>query len=143
MEKIKQLIEKSLSNEEILQIINNKANLISYPDVHKYRDLDELLGKYGACVILYEWKNLYGHWTCIFKLDDETVEFFDPYSLFPDKELKFINKEYRIKTHQNFPYLTSLMLKSPYVLTYNDFPFQQYKEKVNTCGRWVAIRLLF
>jgi hypothetical protein len=140
---IKLLIGKSLSNEDILKLVNDKANLVSYTNIHKYKTLDQLLGKWGACVILYELKKLYGHWCCIFKLDNNTIEFFDPYSLMADRQLNFINKEYRLESNQNYPYLTRLMLDSPYVLTYNQYPFQEYKKGINSCGRWVAIRLLF
>lgn len=144
MEKtIKSLISKSLSNDEIMGIINNKANLISYKNIHKYRSLDELLGNNNACVILYETKPNYGHWCCIFKLNDEMVEFFDPYSIFPDKQIELINDEYREKSNQNYPYLTKLMVESPYILSYNHYPFQKYAKGINTCGRWVALRLLF
>ena len=144
MEKdIKLLIGKSLSNEDILNTIGNRANLISYTTIHKYKNLDQLLGKYGACIILYETKKNYGHWCCIFKLDDDTIEFFDPYSLMPDYQFEFIDNEYRLKSNQNYPYLTKLMVDSPYNLTYNHYPFQQYKKGINTCGRWCATRLLF
>lgn len=141
--KINQLIGKSLSNEEILKSLENKANLISYTDVHKYRTLDTILGKHGACVILYETKKLYGHWCCIFKLDKNSVEFFDPYGLMPDRQLNFINKDYKIESKQDYPYLTKLMIDSPYVLSYNQHRFQEYKKGVNSCGRWVVCRLLF
>jgi hypothetical protein len=141
-QKIKLLIGKALSNTEILEIINGKANLISYTNIHKYKNLDHLLGKYDACVILYELRPSYGHWCCIFKLDDNTVEFFDPYGIWPDKQKKYIDKKYLKESNQKYPYLTKLMIDSPYVLTYNHYPFQQKKKGVNSCGRWCAIRLL-
>lgn len=141
--RINELIGKSLSNDEILKSLENKANLISYTDAHKYKTLDSLLGRYGACVILYETKKLYGHWCCIFKLNNKCVEFFDPYGIMPDSELKFINKEYQKESRQDFPYLTKLMIDSPYILSYNHHRFQEYKKGVNSCGRWVVCRLLF
>ncbi len=142
-QQIKRLISKSLSNVEILKIIKNKANLVSYTNIHKFRSLDQLLNNYGACIILYETKKMYGHWCCVFKLDNNTIEFFDPYGLMADRQLNFIDKNYKIESHQDYPYLTKLMLDSPYVLTYNHHPFQEYKKGVNSCGRWVALRLLF
>lgn len=144
MEKqIKTLLNKSLSNDEIMNIIDGKANLIPYSKVHKYKTLDQLLGKYKACIILYETKQNYGHWCCIFMNTPKLCEFFDPYGLFPDVELKFINNNYAKMSYQDKKYLTQLMIDSPYLLSYNHFPFQQLKEGVNTCGRWVALRLLF
>lgn len=141
--KINNLIGKSLSNVDILESLQNKANLISYTDAHKYKTLDSMLGNNAACVILYETKKLYGHWCCIFKLDDNSVEFFDPYGLMPDRELKFISPKYKIESKQDYPYLTKLMIDSPYVLSYNQNQFQELKKGVNSCGRWVVCRLLF
>lgn len=143
MEKLKKLMTKSLSNDEILNIIGRKANLIPYSKVHNYKTLDQLMGPSKACIILYESKPYYGHWCCIFMNTPNLCEFFDPYGLFPDMELKMIDPEFKKKSFQNEKYLTRLMINSPYQLSYNHYPFQEFKKGVNTCGRWVAIRLLF
>lgn len=144
MEKyINHMVTKSLSNYEILKLVKNRANLVSYTEMHKYRSLDELLGEYGACIVLYETKKNYGHWCCIFKVTNELLEFFDPYGIFPDQELKFIKKDFQIASRQNEPYLCKLMLESPYVLSYNHFRFQKYKKGVNSCGRWCGLRIIF
>lgn len=140
---IQKNISKPLSNKEILKLIKNKANLISYKNIHDYDSLDELLGKYGACIILYESRPDFGHWCCIFKNDDDLIEFFDPYALYPDFQLKYLDKKFRDKTGQNYPYLSRLMLESPYDLSFNHYKFQKLKKGVNTCGRWCATRLMF
>lgn len=137
------MINKSLSNKEILKLIKHKANLISYTQIHGYKSLDDLMGPYGACIILYETKQNYGHWCCIFKLDDNAVEFFDPYGIFPDHELFWIKKEFRVRTKQNYPYLSHLMMGSVYILTFNHYRFQKYEKGINSCGRWCALRLIF
>lgn len=143
IDKINKLMKKSLTNFEILKLIGNRANLVPYPTIKKYKSLDSLLGVNKACIILYETQKRYGHWCCIFQLPCGMIEFFDPYGLMPDKELAFINKEYKNTSNQNYPYLTKLMIDSPYKLSYNQHKFQKMKPGVNSCGRWVVSRLLF
>jgi hypothetical protein len=140
---IKNNISKPLSNKEILQLVNGKANLVSYANIHKYNNLDQLLGQYNACICLYETRKNYGHWCCILKLDDDKIEFFDPYGIMPDQELSWINKDFRIQSRQDKPYLSILMRNSNYVLSYNHHRFQKFKKGINTCGRWCALRILF
>lgn len=143
MEKIFLEYEKSiaLSNFDIMKLLENKINLVLYPDISKYDTIDDLLGKYGACVILYMSAKNFGHWCCIFKLCPHKLEFFDPYGTFVDDELVNIPKKFRIESGQEYPYLSHLMYESPYKLTYNQYKFQKTGKGINTCGRWCVLRL--
>lgn len=144
MEKlIRNLENKSLSNHELLKMINNKANLLIYSELSKKKTIDQVLGKHGACIILYETKKDYGHWCCIFKLNKNTLEFFDPYGKKVDQQLKWIDNNFRKHHNEWYPHLSSLLLKSSYKLTYNNYKFQKFEKEVNTCGRWVGLRLKF
>jgi hypothetical protein len=78
----------------------------------------------------------------IIKISPNLVEFFDPYSFFPDSELKFVPQGLKARTHQNFKYLSKLLYESPYQLSYNDDKFQKYSRNTNTCGRHTSIRVL-
>ncbi len=140
---IKKSINKSFSARDILDMVDHKANLITYPQLLKYETIDEAMGKYGALVLLYETREYYGHWCTIFKLNKNTLEFFDPYGIIIDDELKFINKKFRQESNQDFPYLTKLLYNSKYKITYNHHQFQKYGHNINTCGRWVSLRLIF
>lgn len=131
----------ALSDQNLLDLIDHKANLILYPDIHHYKSLDQMLNPYGAAIILFCARPNYGHWCCIFKRTNNLIEFFDPYGSIIDEQLQYINKNYRKKSHQDHTYLTKLMIKSPYELSYNNYPFQHLKDGVKTCGRWVALRL--
>lgn len=144
MEKlIRKLENKSLSNIELLDMIDGKANLLTYPELSKKRSIDQVLGKYGACIILYETKKDYGHWCCVFKLNNSTLEFFDPYGKKVDEQLKWIDNNFRKYNNEWYPHLSALLLKSKYKLTYNNHKFQKFARDVNTCGRWVGLRLKF
>ena len=137
----------ALSDREVLKLIHGRANLILYPNLHKYKTIDEILAPYGACIILYEAVPRYGHWCCIFKVTNNQLEFFNPYGGliegYPDESLEHIPKEFRKKSHQDVPYLSILMYNSPYELSYNEYAFQKHGKNIKTCGRWCAIRLVF
>jgi hypothetical protein len=48
----------------------------------------------------------------------------------------------RKSLNEDKPYLSILLKKCPYELTYNEFPFQTLDNGVKTCGRWCCIRAL-
>lgn len=151
MSEIKKILAEyeniALSNIEVLKLINGRAKLILYPNLYKYKTIDEILHPYGACIILFEAKPRYGHWCCIFKVNDHLLEFFNPYGGFiegyPDSSLEYIPLDFRLKTHQYYPYLSMLMYNSPYELSYNEYPFQKHNRNIKSCGRHCAIRLVF
>jgi hypothetical protein len=138
---IKEYENIALSNFDILKLLNGKANIVLYPDLVKYSTIDEVLGQYGACVLLFMAKKNYGHWTAIFKRTDDSIEFFNPYGGFPDDSLKFIPCHFRKISNQLHPYLSLLMYNSPYNLSYNEFKFQEHKDNIRTCGRHCVVRL--
>lgn len=132
-----------LSDSDVLKLVENKANVLVYSDLQKYNTLDEALGPHGAIFLLYETQPDYGHWTCMFKMDDgKTIEFFDPYGIFPDNQLEWVPKNFREVSGQMYPQLTALLYYSPYNLTYNEHKFQKKGAGINTCGRWSALRLV-
>ena len=61
----------ALSDKQLMKLVKGRANLILYPDLHKYETIDEVLEPFGAAIILYVARtepNIYGHWTCVFKV---------------------------------------------------------------------------
>lgn len=137
----------ALSNTQIMQAINGQANLVLYPDIHKYLTLDKLLGSSGACILLYESRPSYGHWCCVFKLNNNDIEFFNSYGDikeyegYPDEMIDYIPEPFRIASNQNHKYLSKLMIESKYSLSYNQYKFQSMGKGIRTCGRHVACRL--
>jgi hypothetical protein len=149
LDEIDRLMSISLNDSQLMNLIDNKANLILYPDLHKYNNIDTLLNPYGACVLLYESKPNYGHWTCFFKVKKNEIEFFNSYGDtepnegLPDGSLEFIPEEFREVSNQCHTYLSKLLVDSPYNLSYNQYKFQKVGNGINTCGRHVATRLNF
>src|SRR5271154_6460796 len=137
-----------LSDGDIRRLVDNKANVVMYRNIRLYESIDELLLPHGACVILYETKDHFGHWCCITLRDrlsgkgHKVIEFFDPYGGEIDSQLKHIPEKFAQESGQNHPFLGDLMLKCDYKLSYNQFPFQELKANVADCGRWCALRII-
>ncbi len=133
-----------LSDSQMLELVKGKANVVVYPNMHKYKDINELIDPYSACFILYETKPNFGHWCCI-TLHNTELEFFDSYSGFPDSQLEYIPQEFKDQSYQNYPYLLRLMSDKStcqYKLSYNEFPFQKLDNSTKDCGRWCVLRVL-
>ena len=135
-------MNKSLSNIDINRALNKQCKIIVYPEIINYRTLNELLYPYDACVILYEFKKNFGHWTTVFRYPNGKVEHFDSYGIEPDEELKFATIDFRTKNNEYFPYLTKLLYNSGDDIEYNNYPLQEHGKNINTCGRHVIVRLL-
>lgn len=135
-------ISKSLSGEEILNYLDYKCNLIQYKDIVNYNTIEELLGKYKKCVILYHTRKNYGHWTCIYEVKNR-IYFFDSYGFIPDDELKFLPYDLKEELNSDYRYLTKLLYESNKRVEYNEHQFQRRADGVNTCGRWVINRLKY
>lgn len=130
-----------LSGDQMLKLVNGKANIVLYSDLHNYDDIDDVLGPYKTVFLLFETKSRVGHWTCLcFK--EGVLHFFNSYSGYPDDGLKYIDDEFRDVSNQDLPYLSELMYNSPYELAYNEHKFQGNNNNIMTCGRWCALFVL-
>lgn len=147
-EYIKKLEGKSLSDSDLKALFNSNAKILTYTELADVNDIEELLYPYDACIILYLTKRNYGHWTCVFRRG-KYINFFDSYGLKPDFELKWVPSYLRVETKQVKPHLTYLLYKATYDgynIEYNNYALQQkssYDHHIATCGRHVAVRLMF
>lgn len=139
-------LKRPLSGKEILEKLDHKANILLYRDLYNVKDLDEVLGKHKACVILYETVSEFnGHWCCVFEQDKDTIEFHDSYGYLIDSEIspEFM-KEDIIEKYYNGPILRRLIYDSKYKnIVYNDKNLQERYPGISTCGRFVICRLLW
>lgn len=119
------------------------ALVVGYPDLTNYNTVDEVLGPSTSCVILYETRANVGHWVCLFKRDDETLEFFDSFGEKPDRQLKHVSTHFRHVLGEQVPLLTHLLNQSPYkTIIFNNVKLQRQSSSINTCGRYCVLRLL-
>jgi hypothetical protein len=140
------LIEKlksvAFSGEDIMLACEDKTKIVLNSDIHKYHSIDELFGDLDSVVILYETKPHYGHWVCLIRHPNNLIEFFDSYGMFVDDELNYINPKFRKQSHQDYRYLSKLILESGYRLIYNKVKLQKVKNDVSSCGRHVCLRII-
>lgn len=144
-------MDKNFSDSDIKRLLGNRVNIIKYSQLANVHNIDELINPY-PCVILIETAENFGHWVCLFKFGDNQLEFFNSYGGvnsrdacgFPDDSLKFVDDEFANTHNENEPYLSELLLKSNYNMSYNEHPFQKWStknKKINTCGAWVVCRI--
>ena len=145
MDKVIILSEKvELSDIDILAITKHQTKIITYDKLHNIFDIEEILEPYGSAVILYTTKENFNHWVTLFKVNDTTLEFFDPYGLKVDEELNLeIKENLRPLDDDRIPHLSDILNNSNYKLIYNNFRLQKLLKDHNTCGRWCAVRLRF
>jgi hypothetical protein len=114
------------TTEQLLYLSN--SNVLNYNELVNYDNLDEIFTD-DACIIFFPNKlSPVGHWTVIFKITGNTVEFFDSYGNPP--------KYYEDNRHL----LTRIINNSQYIAYYNPYRFQS--KKSSACGRHVLNRLL-
>ena len=140
---IKKAEDYDLSDDDVLRITDNQTKIFLYSDLENVNTIDEILEPYDCCVILYQLEANIGHWVCLIKRGARKIEFFDPYGLSIDEELKY--SKYNLRKHNGevVPHLTALLEKSNYKIKSNKVQLQQFKEHVNTCGRYCALRIRF
>jgi hypothetical protein len=135
-------MDYSLSGADLLANSGGKGKIVLYPQLKKYKTLDELLGADGVVFLLYEFKKGYGHWGLLFR-QGETVEWFDSYSYKPDGEFSFIPVDFRKINDMMYPMLTKLLYESGQPIHYNNYKMQSANNNITTCGRWVLVRWRF
>lgn len=134
-------MDYSLSDKEIKKLLNNKVKIITHNKIKDYNNINNLLGKYNKCIILYRNALNYGHWTCLFR-NNNGINFFDSYGNKPDKLLNFIPNNLNKILEQDHNNLIKLLYNSKENIFYNEYPLQEFKKKINTCGRWCVFRLI-
>ena len=138
-------VKRPLSNYDLMNIVKNESNLITYKNLKYFNKIDDILFK-NACIILFENRSNIGHWICLIKRKNKNgdiiIEYFDSYGMKPDEGIKNLDKYFRKKNGIDKPHLTYLLNKCPYEVHYNHHKLQSKDFKVNTCGRWCAARII-
>jgi|SRR6478736_1675122 hypothetical protein len=132
---IEELQSQPLNGSDMMKLVEHKANLSTINSLANYNDINDVLGRDGAVILLYETKPMYGHWVCLYRINNNTLFFFDPYGLAPDQQLRF--------SKFSKPYLSKLLKKSGYNVKYNSYDIQHFSKNISTCGKFVAFRLIF
>lgn len=142
MEEVKRLIHQSTSGDQLMKALNNHVKIVMYPDIYKYKTIEDLLKPYKCVIMLYKTSFNYGHWCCIYEYNN-VIHFFDSYGYMPDSQFKFIPKRFLKSNYKGWKHINKLLKKSKnYEIRYNHHKLQGTKNGAETCGRWVVGRLL-
>ena len=135
-------INKSLSGREVLDLLDHKANLVQYSDVHQIPTIDVLLGPHRKCVLLYQTSANYGHYVAVWE-HNNTIFFSDSYGGIVDSQLKYVPHDMKKELNSNHNYLIRLMYNSGKPVEFNQYQLQSRDPQVTTCGRFAVNRLRF
>lgn len=133
---VKEFAKNPLSGDELLKLVDRKANLYRNSDLKRFNSIEEALRPYGAMFILYEKDKNYGHWVLVFRSGD-TIEYFDPYGFQIDYPIKKFNNGY--------PHVGEMLIKFAQKggsVIHNPVRLQKLSSNISSCGRWCAMRLL-
>ena len=137
---LKPMVEYALSDTDIRKILGNDISIITYPELAKIQNIDEIFDNKGRCVLLYLTSSPNcGHWCCLLR-KKRGIEFYDPYGEPPDTQF---NEKTRDELGEPEDYLTELLEKSGTPYFYNKHQYQKDKAGVNSCGRWSCCRLIY
>lgn len=132
-----------LSGEDLKNILGDDLRIIKFQDLKNYSNICQVLPKKKDYAVIFFTDDIkndvnIGHWTCIMRYKKKFY-FFDSYGLKEEDELKFISNEKRRKFGEEIDYLKNLFNDVDY--SYNKIDYQSWDDGVNTCGRFVVLRL--
>lgn len=134
------------TDRQILKVAGPETKLITYPDLKRYQSIEEVFGNKNKVIILYVHdesnSSISGHWCCVIR-HPNSYEFFDSYSMMPDDIIIMKSKKDRLNTHQEHNYLSKLLFDSDDPIEYNEYPYQEVSNDINTCGAHTGIRCRF
>lgn len=149
-EEIKRRLTEMISDEDITRYLGNEGHqkIIKYSDMKNYNNIDELIPNFNDYrIILIENELNSGHWVVIlkYKIDDKPIiEWFNSYGMRPSADLNFISKYINKLLGQGYDDFDNLLedAKQKYDVIYNKKRFQSTLKGINTCGRWVLLRII-
>ena len=149
---IKKLLNHSLSDTDIKEFFNNQINVLKFSELANYDHIDDVLGRYGRCIILFENNKLNtGHWVALHYVYEPKkkpyIKFMDSYGHIIEDELNWIPKSFQNLSNQQRGLLIKLLLNQPLKVHYSQYRLQHLGKlngvNVNTCGIWSSLSCLF
>ena len=138
-------ISKPLTDVDIESHTGVSADkIVKYSELKDYKKIEDLLPSDKSFkIILIEDKYNSGHWVVVMRYG-KTIEYFNSYGAKWDTDWKFINRMMRVILGQNSYEMTRLMEQAKddgWNTTWNHHKYQKVSSKVQTCGRWVILRI--
>lgn len=140
-----------LSASDIERATNGKCKVVVYHTLGNYTDILDLFKKTGTqfIALLYEVSENNGHWVTLILRDNKVpgrapfnLEVFDSYGFGQ------LDYELRYAVYDKTPYLKRLVSISKAKnqidsVDVSHYPMQKHLGDVNTCGRYVIVRVRF
>lgn len=132
-----------ITNYDFYKILD-KPLIIKYADLENYTFKELFPKNKSYIIVLLENEFNKGHWTCLLRYKN-IIEYFDSYGEDPFIQLKKVPIETRRELDLEYYDMEKLIKQIPkkYKIIYNSFPLQEYKKDINTCGKWVFLRIKF
>ncbi|MDR3550742.1 MAG: hypothetical protein P4L31_04970 [Candidatus Babeliales bacterium] len=132
-----------LTDSDLKQLLGNNINIIPYPNLKRYKSLNDCFGKRNFFIIFFETESaLSGHWTMMLR-QGNTYEYFDPYGLGIDCDKKYIEERTLTKLKENEPILINMChdaISKGFTVFANTIDYQRWSNNVGDCGRHCAVR---
>lgn len=146
IERERNALSTMISNDDFSRYIEDATNdkILKYSELSRYNTIYELLPEQRDYkIILTETSVNTGHWCTILRYNN-IIEYFDSYGVRPDGELNFISAGMRKMLGEDKHYLSKLIktIHAPDKFVYNKKKLQVLKDGINTCGRWVILRII-
>ena len=124
-----------INAQDVVNIAQGKTKVVAYHLLAQYSTIDELLAEFDCAVILWEIKEWSGHFTAVYRDEQQQLHYFDPYGMSPMKD-----RTYATWDDANTPPLLQQLLEGTGFIQ-NKVEYQQWSADVNTCGRWTGLRV--
>ena len=129
----------SITNTDIENYLMS-PNIVKYGDISNMDGIDELFNGNCYVIILVESEENSGHWCCCLRYDDDIIEQFDSYGGKIDNEMRYISSDQKLKLGEENNELANIL--KGYKVVVSKYRFQKLSSDVDTCGKWVLLRLL-
>ena len=135
-------MDEMLSGDDIKKLLKDdvkKIRIVRFSDLYKYKTLQELLPKKNSFIVIFLETESYsrGHWVALFRYNN-SFEFYDSYGLTEEEDYSLIPEDTKKNLNEK-DYLKKLFKNN--LVIENTKDFQKWGNNVNTCGRWIVIRV--
>lgn len=144
---LNQQMQEEITDGDICRYFGKKdfKNILKYSELSNYNSIQQLLPRNKSWkIILIENEYNSGHWTLIMHYNNNTIEWFNSYGTFPSEELDYISNNQNEQLNQDVKYLNILLTQAlpKFNIIYNKRKLQQLEDGVNTCGKWIILRII-
>ena len=144
---LQQKVSTPLGEDQIKHIAQADIKIVRYPDLDSVPSWDALTGGAGgpgAAVLFCTTSPTAGHWLGAWTDTSGRAHVFDPLGYGLDQERKRLPSQTNAQLDQKDPEFSLLLKKSGAGIAgckVSRIDFQQDKPGIDTCGRWVGLRL--